>query len=158
MTTIFNSFFFNFMRDSFSWYSPGRNFRKNKSKQKFGASILCNERRKANTKIYPSKMTFFQQNAKINIATKISRFTACLHFHMQQTDKVVSDDGWIRVLHPFNSISVISRWWEGEDERLCAMNRRLGSGRISPPAGFEPATPYVHMLWVLNRIASMRRF
>ena len=42
---------------------------------------------------------------------------------------------------PFNSISVISRRWEGERERLCAMKRRLGSGRISPPAGFEPATP-----------------
>ena len=47
-------------------------------------------------------------------------------------------DGWVRVLHPFNSISVISRQWKGEHERLCAMKRRLGSGRISPPAGFEP--------------------
>ena len=51
-------------------------------------------------------------------------------------------DGWVRVLHPFNNISVISRQWEGEHERLCAMKRRLGSGRISPPAGFEPATPW----------------
>ena len=50
-------------------------------------------------------------------------------------------DGWVRVLRPFNSISVISRRWKGEHERLCAMKRRLGSGRISPPAGFEPATP-----------------
>ena len=49
-------------------------------------------------------------------------------------------DGWVRVLRPFNSISVISRQWEGEHERLCAMKRRLGSERISPPAGFEPAT------------------
>ena len=48
-------------------------------------------------------------------------------------------DGWVRVLCPFNSISVISRPWKGEHERLCAMKRRLGSGRISPPAGFEPA-------------------
>ena len=44
------------------------------------------------------------------------------------------------VLRPFNSISVISRRWEGEHERLCAMKRRLGSGRISPTAGFEPVT------------------
>ena len=51
-------------------------------------------------------------------------------------------DGWVRVLRPFNSISVISRRWKGEYERLCAMKRRLGSGRISPPAGFEPATPW----------------
>ena len=51
-------------------------------------------------------------------------------------------DGWVRVLHPFNSISVISRRWKGEHERLCAIKRRLGSGRISPPAGFEPATPW----------------
>ena len=50
--------------------------------------------------------------------------------------------GWVRVLHPFNGISVISRWWKGEHERLCAMKHRLGSGRISPPAGFEPATPW----------------
>ena len=52
------------------------------------------------------------------------------------------DDGWVRVLRPFNSISVISRRWKGEHERLCAMKCRLGSGRISPPAGFEPATPW----------------
>ena len=51
-------------------------------------------------------------------------------------------DGWVRVLRPFNSISVISRRWKGEHERLCAMKRRLRSGRISPPAGFEPATPW----------------
>ena len=51
-------------------------------------------------------------------------------------------EGWVRVLRPFNSISVISRRWKGEHERLCAMKRRLGLGRISPPAGFEPATPW----------------
>ena len=51
-------------------------------------------------------------------------------------------DRWVRVLRPFNNISVISRRWKGEHERLCAMKRRLGSGRISPPAGFEPATPW----------------
>ena len=51
-------------------------------------------------------------------------------------------DRWVRVLRPFNSISDISRWWKGERGRLCAMKRRLGSGRISPPAGFEPATPW----------------
>ena len=41
---------------------------------------------------------------------------------------------------PFNSISVISGRWKGEHERLCAMKCRLCSGRISPQAGFEPAT------------------
>ena len=51
-------------------------------------------------------------------------------------------DGWVRVLRPFNSISVISRRWKGEYERLYAMKRRLGTGRISPAAGFEPATPW----------------
>ena len=51
-------------------------------------------------------------------------------------------DGWVRVLRPFNNISVISRRWKGEHERLCAMKCRLGSGRISPPAGFEPVTPW----------------
>ena len=51
-------------------------------------------------------------------------------------------EGWVRVLHPFNSISVISRRWKGEHERLCTLKRRLGSGRISPPAGFEPVTPW----------------
>ena len=55
------------------------------------------------------------------------------------------DDGWVRVLRPFNSISVISRRWKGEHERLCAMKRRLGSRRISPPAGFEPATPWTEV-------------
>ena len=51
-------------------------------------------------------------------------------------------DGWVSVLRPFNSISVTSRRWKDEHEKLCAMKRRLGSGRISPPAGFEPATPW----------------
>ena len=46
-------------------------------------------------------------------------------------------DGRVRVLRPFNSISVISGRWKGEHERLCAMKRRLGSGRISPLAGFD---------------------
>ena len=43
-------------------------------------------------------------------------------------------DGRVRVLRSFNSISVILRRWKGEHERLCAMKRRLGSGRI-PPVG-----------------------
>ena len=51
-------------------------------------------------------------------------------------------DGCVRVLRSFDSISVISRWWKGEHERLCAMKRHLGSGRISTPAGFEPVTPW----------------
>ena len=51
-------------------------------------------------------------------------------------------DGWVRVLRPFNSISVISRRWKGEHERLCSMKCCLGLGRISPPAGFEPTTPW----------------
>ena len=51
-------------------------------------------------------------------------------------------DGWVRVLHPFNSISAISRQWKEEHERLCAVKRCLGSGRISPPAEFEPVTPW----------------
>ena len=38
---------------------------------------------------------------------------------------------------PFNSISFISGRWKGEHEKLCAMNRRLGSEIISPPAGLE---------------------
>ena len=38
--------------------------------------------------------------------------------------------------------SVISGRWKGKHERLCAMKRRLGSGRISPPARFEPATTW----------------
>ena len=51
-------------------------------------------------------------------------------------------DGWVRVLRPFNSISVISRQWKDEYEKLYAMKRRLGSERISPPVGFQPATPW----------------
>ena len=57
-------------------------------------------------------------------------------------------------LRPFNSISVISRRWEGEHERLCAMKRRLGSGRISPPAG--------HYLWrkyeILKQDSFIKKF
>ena len=59
-------------------------------------------------------------------------------------------DGWVTVLRPFNSISVISRRWKGEHERLSAMKRRSGSGRISQPAGFEPATPHDPKLGALT--------
>ena len=70
-------------------------------------------------------------------------FTSCVAFdHKAHRHGRVWMDGWVRVLRPFNSISVISRRWKGEHERLCAMKRRLGSGRISPPAGFEPATSW----------------
>ena len=41
----------------------------------------------------------------------------------------------------FNSISVVSGRLKGGHERLCAMKHCLGSGRFSPPAGFEPAIP-----------------
>ena len=55
---------------------------------------------------------------------------------------VAKSDGWTSsgFYVPFNSISVISGRWKGEHERLCAMKCRLCSGRISPQAGFEPAT------------------
>ena len=43
---------------------------------------------------------------------------------------------------PFNSISVLSGWWKGEYERLCAMKHCLGSERISPLAGFDPVNPW----------------
>ena len=43
---------------------------------------------------------------------------------------------------PFNSISVVSGRLKGGHERRCAMKRHLGSGRFSPPAGFEPAIPW----------------
>ena len=41
---------------------------------------------------------------------------------------------------PLDSISVISGRWKGEHDRLCVMKCCLCSGRISPQAGFEPAT------------------
>ena len=55
---------------------------------------------------------------------------------------VAKSDGWMSLEFyvPFNSISVISGRWKGEHERLCAMKCCLCSGRISPQAGFEPAT------------------
>ena len=56
---------FNFASDLFSRYSRGWNICKNKSPQNIATSIVCNERRKANAKIYRRKMTFHQQSAKI---------------------------------------------------------------------------------------------
>ena len=43
---------------------------------------------------------------------------------------------------PLNSISVISRQWKDEHEKLCTMRRPLDSRRIPPPAEFEPATSW----------------
>ena len=52
-----------------------------------------------------------------------------------------TDDDELGVYVSFNSITVISRPWKGEHERLCAVKRRLGSERSSTPTGFEPVTP-----------------
>ena len=70
------------------------------------------------------------------------RYLTSVVIRVEGQGKIWWMDGWVRVLRPFYSISVFSRRWRGEHERLCAMKRRLGSGRISPPAGFEPATPW----------------
>ena len=43
---------------------------------------------------------------------------------------------------PFNSVSVISGEWEGENEKLCGTKCSLASERISPLAEFKPATPW----------------
>ena len=48
------------------------------------------------------------------------------------------DELWFNI--PFNSISLISGRWKGEQEKLCAMKRRLGLEIILPPAGLEPGT------------------
>ena len=56
----------------------------------------------------------------------------------------VGPNGWMDELQfnvPFNSISFISGRWKGEHEKHCAMNRRLGSEIILPPAGLEHETP-----------------
>ena len=80
------------------------------------------------------------------------------HYDMKTLKGEVMD-GWVRVLRPYNSISVISRRWKGEHERLCAMKCRLGLGRISPPAGFKPATPWSEVgspnlsaTWTLRKV------
>ena len=56
---------------------------------------------------------------------------------------------------PFNSISVILRRWKGKHERLCAMKRRLGLGRISPPAGFKPVIRSLERLSLGHMEASL---
>ena len=40
-------------------------------------------------------------------------------------------------------VSVISRRWKAEHERLCAMKRRSGSGRISPSQDSDRKTDFV---------------
>ena len=84
--------------------------------------------------IYHMPLKSHFQSASFGCITLVKQ--PCSNFRM---------DGWVRVLRPFNSISVISRRWKGEHERLCAMKHRLGSRRISPPAGSEPATPWTEV-------------
>ena len=52
-------------------------------------------------------------------------------------------NGWIDDLRfkvIFNSISVISGHWEGDNERLCAIKPRLRLERLPPRAGLELGT------------------
>ena len=49
-------------------------------------------------------------------------------------------DGWmdgLRLYILFNSISVISEWWEVDNERLCVIELRLKLCRFPPPATIE---------------------
>ena len=76
--------------------------------------------------------------------TKTCIFT---HGYRHSCKHYIWMDGWVRVLRPFNSISVISRQWKGEHKRLYAIKRRLGLGRISPPkSGALTARPF-HYIW-----------
>ena len=51
----------------------------------------------------------------------------------------LNDDN-LRFYVLFSGISVISRWWVGDKERLCSMELRLWLQRIPPRAGLEPGT------------------
>ena len=48
---------------------------------------------------------------------------------------------WLVFYVPFNIIVVISRRWNGDDERLCAGERSIFMRWTPPLAGFEPGTP-----------------
>ena len=45
------------------------------------------------------------------------------------------DDDDLVFYIPFNIILVISRWWKGDNERLCAMKHYTAMSSITPPAG-----------------------
>ena len=49
-------------------------------------------------------------------------------------------DGWVKVLRPFQQYFSHFETMEGWAWKVCATKRRLGSGRISPTAGFEPTS------------------
>ena len=80
-----------------------------------------------------------RQNARLNSLKKYTETTvqSAMTLHVvkygtfflwrQQIEMIITwseNDGWVRVLRPFNSISVLSGRWKGEAERLCAMKRR----------------------------------
>ena len=79
---------------------------------------------------------------QINFTFFSNKCIQCFLFLHFGNKCVTKSDGWMSsgFYVPFNSISVISGRWKGEHERLCAMKCCLCSGRISPQAGFEPAT------------------
>ena len=112
-----------------------------KTKQNKNKKQKTNKQKQTNKKKKTKKKQHKKELASVN--NYIQAFAAWFYFRtLIRTRSVSWMDGWVRVLRPFNSISVISRRWKGEHERLCAMKRRLGSGRIAPPAEFEPATPW----------------
>ena len=49
-------------------------------------------------------------------------------------------DGQLTILRPFKSVSVISRQWGSDNERLCAMESCLMLERFLPPGDDEPGT------------------
>ena len=49
-------------------------------------------------------------------------------------------DGDFQLFVLLNSISVILRWWEDDNERLCVMEPHLWFERFLPPVDLEPRT------------------
>ena len=102
----------------FQFWCANKWWKKNKNKEMFLFLILhwlCHYNDVPNVKIIiisSTILSFFQQTDSYSMNNIIchSLKQCCM-------------DGWVRVLRPFNSISVISRRWKHEHERLCAMKR-----------------------------------
>ena len=75
----------------------------------FGMVMLSMEAKKKSQKLFA-------------FVTRIPQMAvSCLSKYYHETELNQWMDGWLVVLRPFNSISVMSGWLMGNNERLCAM-------------------------------------
>ena len=111
--------------------------------------ILCKSSKTiSSVEIKTTKKRKERNNTKKNTKDLLGLEPTTVRFEVQMTTH------WARNSDRMDELGFYRWGWNGEHERLWTMKHRLGSGRISPPVGFEPTTPWSEV-GSANRLATL---